>query len=96
LLVYEPSPIKYFTKLNGICWVSWPKIQETARWDHTTQTWTCQDEGARRREMTENQHGGTVSCGTVVPRVSLLGTMVAARVSLDIQFLLTARVRLQG
>jgi len=58
--------------LNDFCvgidfyWVLWPKIQETARWNHATQTRTCQDERAQSREKVEYCHGGAVTCGTVV------------------------------
>ena len=39
-------------------------------------------------------HGMNVPRGMVVPRVALLGAMVAARVCHDVQFLLAVRFRL--
>jgi len=39
-------------------------------------------------------HGVTMSRGTLVPRIALLGAMVATRVCHDVQFLMVVRFRL--
>ena len=40
---------QWFKKEHN-CWVLWPKIRVSARWDHAARARACQDEGAPSRE----------------------------------------------
>ena len=85
---------------GGECWVRGPKSKKR---DGGTVLHKHGRVRTKERKAERRQNIGTGepchvarSCdlGTVVPRVALLGAMVAARVCHDVQFVLAARLRL--